>query len=268
MKNGGDGEEAAIKLEDVEGEDAAGDEENAFAALPDELVLSILDYLTLGELLHSATLVSKRFRRLALDPALGVWTDFEVPKTMAPDAACQTVTRAKLLRRLIVERRQADDYSGAEVAALAVQSCKRLEHLEVSAGAADGGAALFEAVAGSTALRALHLLNGSYDAAALLAKAATTVSRLTELALFNCRTLKSEGLRTIGEICTDLRHINIEEVTQIEDASFNEFFTARMGTLEVAHIDGESMTDKSFVSLGMCRNLTRLAIRLTLQICP
>ena len=46
-------------------------------------------------------------------------------------------------------------------------------------------------------------------------------SHLSDLNLFNCRNLNSNGLETLAECCTSLEKLNIDEVRYLTDESVN-----------------------------------------------
>ena len=65
---------------------------------------------------------------------------------------------------------------------------------------------------------------------------------------------------TIGQVCTGLEYLNLEEVTHLCIPSLGSLILARKDTLKTLLLDGEYVTDEFFRHLGKCRKLECLGI--------
>ena len=80
------------------------------------------------------------------------------------------------------------------------------------------------------------------------------------LNLFACRNFNNAGLRHIADGCDNLELLNIDEVNYLSDEAMLYFIGRRKGKLKHLILDGESLTDKSFVALGELSRLELLSI--------
>jgi len=241
--------------------------------LPDEIWLRILAFLTQEELCV-AGLVCRGMLHLTRDPTLWTRVSLLEDAVASTDCVVGLLHRVPLLTEFRITRR---DDSEELLAALALH-CPRLARLEVVFCQPISYSSLAGLVRGCPALHTLNLqftgLLNKYEDQQEREGSTGCLScpeqesfcyllgqfrQLADLNLFTCN-LHSSGLELLATHCTNLTKLNIDEVQHLSDESFNNLIEVRGPSLKMLELEGESLSDESFVNFHKMRQLERLSI--------
>jgi len=241
--------------------------------LPDEIWTKIGTFLSQLELC-SLSLVSRRFLRISRDPIL--WQTI----SLLGDAISETESVVRLLERctLLTELEIVCRDDNIQLLHTVAHHCKRLKILRVQRCPPLNYTDLELLSTSCTDLECLNLdttgcLNLNADAhwmegctpctcppSGSFTNLFINFKNLTVLSLFHCRNLNNRGLEQIADLCPKLTYINIDEVQYLNDQSINYFISRQKNTLKHFIIDGETLTDNSFVNFGDLKTLIDLRI--------
>ncbi|XP_063217097.1 F-box/LRR-repeat protein 20-like isoform X2 [Bacillus rossius redtenbacheri] len=224
---------------------------------PDEVLVEILRHLPAEELAGAARRVCRRWGALCRDRTVWEGKSFACDRLTERSVILDVLETASTLRLFEVHSR--DD--ARDLVTRLCASCKGFSMLHVmSCNLGTNTHWLLEDVARSSRDLLVLNLKGSY---ALTEAAFMTIvgfKKLYSLNLSYCKGLTGYALREIVNGCRCLKELCIDDIVKIYDSDIIYVIDKQYDLLDILHLDGEDLTDASFVALSKCTGLTDLQI--------
>ena len=223
--------------------------------VPHEILLYIFSFLSVQELGRSVEPVCVAWRDLAKDPTLRKCFVFSFQNHVDGERVKELLAGAPLLLTLELQSRE----DGEDLLLHAASFCPRLKELTVKF--CDG---LTEAVFETLKENCSRLQKLNIEGSRVLERECFHLIagflHLRHLNLSHCILLEDVGLITIAKQCKSLEYLDIDGITEIHDTSVT-FLTESLGhSLKYLFLDGEKLTNASYMSLRTCTHLIKLGV--------
>ncbi|XP_063217104.1 F-box/LRR-repeat protein 2-like isoform X6 [Bacillus rossius redtenbacheri] len=222
---------------------------------PDEVLVEILRHLPAEELAGAARRVCRRWGALCRDRTVWEGKSFACDRLTERSVILDVLETASTLRLFEVHSR--DD--ARDLVTRLCASCKGFSMLHVmSCNLGTNTHWLLEDVARSSRDLLVLNLKGSY---ALTEAAFMTIvgfKKLYSLNLSYCKGLTGYALREIVNGCRCLKELCIDDIVKIYDSDIIYVIDKQYDLLDILHLDGEDLTDASFVALSKCTGARNL----------
>lgn len=223
--------------------------------LPNEILLHIFSFLSVRELCISVVPVCTTWRDLAKDKTL--WTNlvFSFQHRVERERIKSLLTASPLLVSLELQSRE----DGGDLLLHAAASCPKLQELTVKF-CDDLTERVFKSLKRNCPnIRYLNV-EGSKVCSTQCYHLIAGFGQLRYLNLSHCQLLDNAGLTAIARQCNHLEYLDIDGITHIHDSSVMCLTKALSHCIKNLFLDGEHLTDASYLSLRECTLLQKLGI--------
>ena len=220
-------------------------------SLSDEVLLNILSYLNPHELHLSGAIVCRKWLHLSRDPSLMKRVILKGDTFGKTEHLVDILRGASMLTELKIRCR---DDAVVLVQTIAQFSGRQLRKLQINY-----CPSLTEECTSMLEKNCVKLKIINLDGTGTISNIATgnltRLKCLQNIDLFNCKYVAPEHIIDIAINCDFLEHINLGEVTHLNDNCINTLLQLRKGTLKSITLDGEDLTEAAFCNLSHCDQL-------------
>nr|CAD7448637.1 unnamed protein product [Timema bartmani] len=225
--------------------------------LPNEMLLKIMSHFSAEELCSTISDVCVRWNALYRDTFLWRSLCFSCDHTTKMSIIYQVLSDAPVLFELKMHNR----HDASQLVAALFGSCQRLRRLNMNfCHLGENSADLLDKVVQFFPDLEVLILEGCQPLDKEGYMIISRLQQLTTLNLTHCKGLDSHSLARIVDGCELLEELFIDDVVQIYDPDIVHAIQRHHSKLKVLVIDGEDLTDKSFIQVAKCSRLRVLKI--------
>ncbi|XP_076344718.1 F-box/LRR-repeat protein 4-like isoform X1 [Tachypleus tridentatus] len=228
-----------------------------FQDMPYELQLKVFSFLTPKELCHCVAPVCKEWLERAYDPVL--WKSLNLKNFVRDEkdvnSVCTILIRSTMLRSLTL---RASSFPLDKIAFYS-SYFPLLKKLDLGFCVGVGNEVLCTFITSCPLIEDLNV-EGCVGVDCQAVCKIICLKHLKKLNLSHCTHVNNEAVMKIASHCSKLESLNIDGITRITDSAVCLLGDNLHSSLQHLEVDGEDLTDASYLSLSKCIYLKTFAV--------